>query len=113
MPSNLHGLHHWHKRKRIYQNIEPYPHPDKLKNFMDRMIYFIILLGLFMTLPQIKNVLIDKDASGVSIVTWATYVVTSLFWLLYGILHKEKPLVFSASMWIIVNALVVVGALIH
>jgi len=45
------GLHHFHRRKRIYQKHEPYPHPDKWKRFMDHAIYCVGVFGPIMTIP--------------------------------------------------------------
>ncbi len=112
MPSNLHGFHHFQKRRRVHVKLEPYPHPDKLKRTIDLLIWPVIVLGLLMTLPQIKEVLIDRNVAGVSTITWATYVITSFFWFVYGWAHKEKPIIISSVLWIIANALVVIGTLL-
>jgi uncharacterized protein with PQ loop repeat len=103
------GLHHFHKRKRIFQKLEQYPHPDKMKRLMDHMIYFIGLIGPIMTLPQIATIWIDKNASGVSMITWATYLITSFFWLFYGIMHHEKPIMMTYTIWIFLEAFIVAG----
>lgn len=107
------GLHHFHKRKRIYQKYESYPHPNKLKRFVDKAVYFIVSFGIIMTLPQIIKIWVEKNASGVSSISWAAYTISSIFWLAYGIIHKEKPIIFSYSIWVLLNAFVCIGALIY
>jgi len=105
------GLHHYHKRKRIHQNLERYPHPDKWKRFLDRIIYPVGLIGIIFTIPQILKIWIGQDTAGISVFTWSTWAVLNLFWIAYGIVHKEKPIVFTYIGWLITNLLVVIGTL--
>jgi len=107
------GLHHFHKRKRKYQKQEPYPHPDKLKRFMDKAIYFVAIFGPIMTLPQVAKIWIDKNASGVSILSWGSYLIVGIFWLIYGIMHKEKPIIIANILWIVLEIFIVIGTLIY
>jgi len=44
MANNI-AVHHLHKRKRIHEKHEVYPHPDKWKNRLDKIIYFIAIIG--------------------------------------------------------------------
>ena len=108
-----HGLHHFHRRKRIYLNHEPYPHPDKWKRLMDKLIYVVGIVGPLMTIPQVLKIWVDKNAGGISIISWLTYAVTSIFWIIYGIMHKERPIIFSSILLVIFNTLVVVGAMTY
>ncbi len=103
------GLHHYHLRKRIHEKHEKYPHPNKWKRLMDDSVYLVAIFGPLMTLPQILNIWIDKNASGVSIVTWGGYLLGALFWLAYGIMHKEKPIIFTYTVWIVLYSIVVLG----
>ena len=113
MPHNTAGLHHFQKRKRVHIKLEPYPHPDKLKRTIDLLISPVVIFGILLTIPQIKEVWIDRNAAGVSAMTWAAYVVVSIFWLIYGITHKEKPIIMSSALWIIAYGLVVIGAVLY
>jgi uncharacterized protein with PQ loop repeat len=106
------ALIHKHKRKRVHQDFEPYPHPDKLKNFVDRAIYFVAIFGLIFTIPQITSIWIDNNYEGVSILSWSAYTVMGIFWLLYGYLHKEKPLMVIYSSFIVLYLLIIFGVLV-
>jgi len=106
------GLHHFHVRKRIYKKYEPYPHPNKLKNAMDRLIYFIGIIGPLMTVPQIMNVWVYRSSEGVSVLTWNAFTVIAFFWVVYGVLHKEKPIIMTNILWMIFNSLIVAGVML-
>jgi len=108
-----HGLHNFHRRKRIHQKHEPYPHPDNLKRFIDKAILFVCIAGPLMTIPQVFKIWILRNATGVSAISWGAYLVFAFFWLMYGILHKEKPIIINSSLWIILEALVVIGTLMY
>lgn len=107
------GLHHAHIRKRIHQRHEEFPHPNKFKRFMDKAIFAIGLIGPIMTIPQLLTIWLTHSASGISLVTWCAYCFTAFFWLMYGILHKEKPIIITYSAFLIVDLLVVLGTAIY
>jgi uncharacterized protein with PQ loop repeat len=107
------AIHHLHSRKRIHENLEEYPHPDKLKNIMDRLIYFVALFSVVMTLPQLAEIWINKNAIGVSILSWSAYTIASSFWCFYGIVHKEKPIIYTYAVASVLYCFIVVGILIY
>lgn len=106
------GLHHFERRRR-YARLEPYPHPDRLKNIVDRMVYVAVFAGPVLTLPQVAKIWMEKSASGISAFTWASYILMSLFWLAYGALHRERPIIISSIIWVALEALMVGGALLY
>ena len=107
------GLHHAHKRKRIYQKHEPFPHPNKWKRILDRLIYFVGIFAALMTIPQIWQIWIGRNAGGVSILSWCSYLIAASFWVLYGLAHKEKPIILIYSRWIVLDILIILGILIY
>lgn len=109
MKKQTEGLHHFHTRKRVHQKHEPYPHPHKFKNFIDKVIYPVGILGPVMTIPQLAKIWINQDATGVSAISWSAYLVLAIFWLLYGVIHKEWPIILSSVLWILMDAMVVLG----
>jgi uncharacterized protein with PQ loop repeat len=108
MPALIHN----HERKRIHQNLEPYPHPDKWKNLVDKLIYPVALFGIAFTIPQVITIWIENNTEGVSIISWSAYLMVASFWFLYGVLHKEKPIMLIYLMWILVEVMIVIGLLV-
>jgi uncharacterized protein with PQ loop repeat len=107
------GPHHQELRKRIYKNLEPFPHPDPVKRFLDKLIFVVGFLGPVSTVPQIWTIFVDHDASGVSMLSWSLYAFFSIIWIIYGILHKEKAIIFTYSLWTVMEGLVVLGTIVH
>lgn len=108
-----HGLHHLLARKRVHQNLEQYPHPDKLKRFVDKLVYFVGVIGPVMLAPQVYKIYSSQDASSISLLSFSVFVLVNLTWLCYGILHKEKALIISYTLWAIMNSSVVVGTVLY
>jgi len=107
------GQHHVHKRKRIHQKHEPYPHPEKWKRLMDRLIYIVGILGPVMSVPQLLDIWIGRSTAGVSLVTWGAFLLMSFFWLAYGIMHRDKPIILTYICWIAVESMIVFGIIIY
>ena len=93
--------------------LEPYPHPDKWKRLLDKIIYAVVLVDIVMTVPQLIDIWIGKNASGVSVASWSAYTATSFIWLFYGFVHKDKPIILSSLLWMFLDIAIVIGALIY
>lgn len=80
---------------------------------MDNSVYLVGLFGPLMTLPQILNIWVEKNAEGVSGLTWGGYLLGAFFWLAYGVMHKEKPIIFTYVVWAVLYSIIVVGILLY
>jgi uncharacterized protein with PQ loop repeat len=107
------GMHHFHKRKRAQIKHKKYREPDKWKRFMDKAIYVVGIIGPIMTIPQLTKIWVEKNAAGVSVISWAAYLVTGIFWFIYAMMHKEKPLIMTYAIWIVLEIFIVVGTLMY
>ncbi len=107
------GMHHLHIRKRIHTNLEKYPHPNRLKRYMDVLVYFASFAGLLLTIPQILLIWMDHKTSGVSIISWSAYTLIALIWVGYGTLHKERALIIINSASFLMNLAIVIGIVLY
>lgn len=107
------GLPHFHFRKRVKKKKVKIPHKNKLKKFMDKSIYFIAIFGPMMTIHQVIKIWGEKNASGISLISWGGYFIAATFWLTYGVVHKEKPIIITYILWIVLHALVISGTLLY
>jgi len=65
-----------------------------------------------MTLPQVYEVWINRQAEGVSLLTWSFYVIAATIWLLYGLKIKDRPIILASILWVIVESTIVIGLII-
>jgi uncharacterized protein with PQ loop repeat len=90
-------------------------HPHKLASkkkrpaqMIDRLVYVAVIGGPLMTLPQIYSIWMEHQ-KGVSIVSWTGYMLTGVIWLVYGLKHREWPIIILQLTWIALDLGVIVG----
>ena len=76
---------------------------------LDYMGYAIIVLTLFITLPQVITIYENQSAQDVSLITWIGYIGIGLWWMFYGLEKNVKPMIVSSIFHIIVDLVVVYG----
>ncbi len=116
------GMHHHIQKKRewkilhvvhnIFSRLLGHHDREKIKHLFDQFIAVVGLIGPIMTTPQIMNVWIHHQTEGLAITSWSTYVITSIFWLIYGILHKERAIILVNIAWILAHLSIVTGILL-
>ncbi|MFC1647944.1 SemiSWEET family transporter [Nanoarchaeota archaeon] len=80
---------------------------------LDKTVLAVSIISPLSTLPQVAKIFIEQNAAGVSVLSWFAYMLAAVIWLLYGIAHKVKPIIISNTLWVILDFIVVVGALIY
>ncbi len=103
------NLAHHHLWKRKLANKKS----TQWTRFLDSFVYVVAFLAPLVTLPQVLKIFTEKNAGGLSVWSWTGYAVGSVVWLLYGIAHKEKPIILSNLPLVFLNAVIVVGILLY
>ncbi len=106
-------IHHIHKRKRIHQKHEKYPHPKKGKRYIDRIVYIFGIIGPLTGAAQSYKIWSLKEAAGLSIIMFGFGILNDMVWITYGAIHKEKPIILMYSLWLVVNIITVAGILVY
>ena len=108
-----HAEHHYHKRKRIHKKHEKFPHPDPVRRMVDKLIYVVGMSAPIFYIPQIYKIFSNKEAGDIAIITFISFLVANLFWVWYGTLHKEKPIVVIHGSLVLANIAIIGGALLY
>lgn len=103
------AMHHIHKRRKRKDIVNE----GKFVKFLDRFLIIVGVISPMMTLPQIFKIYSAQNAAGVSIISWTFYAIFDIPWIVYGFVHKEKPIIISYLAWLLMNLAVVVGCLIY
>ena len=103
------GLHHLHKRKRLNQ----IPNKDKNVAFLDKVVLSLAIVAPFFEIPQLLEIYLKKAAENVSIITWSFFALMAIPWFIYGIVHKEKPIIVLYLLWFLIDSTIVIGILIY
>ncbi len=86
-------------------------HPRTIK-IVDSMMYVVGVGDNIAVVPQIVKAW-SGSAPGLAIATWVMFVGISLMWLIYALLHNQKPLIAAQTVGLSCNLAVVVGWLLH
>lgn len=96
-------LHHIRTRKKIIRKYK----------FLDTFVYVGAAIGPVITIPQILLIWNERNAAGISSLTWLGYACGSAIWIAYGLAHKEKPIFLTNMAMISVQITVLIGSLIY
>lgn len=102
------------KQKSKYIKLSPAEYKKYLLNDwrtkFDRLIVVLGLVNVAATLPQLYEMWSTQDAGGVSILTWAYYVIFTVVLLVYAVSIKAKPMIIMYTGNTIVYSLVLLSA---
>ena len=103
------GLYHVHRRKRIHEQYQKFPHPNKWIRLLDHIVLVVGILGPAMTIPQVLKIWLEQSAAGVSLISWSAYLLLDMTWITYGVVHKVKPIIISYIVWIVLEIFLIAG----
>ena len=102
------GSHYLRKR-----HAEKCEHEGCLACTIDKIVLVIAFLAPLIEIPQLVEIYLRKSAENVSLFTWGLFVLFGIPWLIYGIVHREKPIIILYTLWIIIDSVIVVGILLY
>jgi uncharacterized protein with PQ loop repeat len=78
-----------------------------------RILPFVSVASMVMTLPQIWTVWVEGQVSGVSLLSWGTYLLGACLWFIHGLARRDKAIYVACIGWILLNGAVVAGVLVR
>lgn len=85
----------------------------KFTPLIDKFTYAAAIIESFIVLPQVFQIFHDKNATGVSLMSWTGFWLLNLIWLAYGIAHKEKLIIFYTTIYGLAQIWVIIGGLMY
>ena len=105
--SKIHRLNHAKKHKVLVVK------KQKNTKLVDRLTYMVAIIEPVITIPQVYIIFHDRTAEGIALSSWVGYQLFTLIWLWYGIVHKEKVIIFYQICWFILQTAIIIGGLIY
>jgi len=93
-------------------DVEPYPAHTLGKRFLDVAVYIAGILGPIMSLPQVILVYVGQDVAGISVISWLGWAILDIPFIIYGFAHKERPIIVTYTLWMMINLSVAIGVII-
>ncbi len=78
------------------------------KRVIDVMAYVVGIAGNLAVMPQIIKAW-SSDAPGLAVSTWIMFSFIGVIWLVYAVIHKQKPLIVAQIAGLMCNIAVVAG----
>lgn len=103
------GWNHFHNNYKLPNDQSPLLRDPRFQKFINGSVYAIGILGVSATIPQILKIWVEREAEGVSLVTWIGFTISACFWLAYGLIHRDKAIVLSSSCALVADLMIVTG----
>lgn len=80
---------------------------------LEQILRGVSVFTMLMTVPQVLTIWVGRDAGGISLVSWVSYLVAACLWLVYGIQKGDKTIYLACVGWVLLDAAIVVGVIVH
>ena len=80
---------------------------------LSRVLGFMSVFTMLMTIPQVLTIWVGHQAAGVSVISWSAYLLSAILWFWYGLQKRDKNIYLPCVGWVGLDTAVIVGALVH
>jgi uncharacterized protein with PQ loop repeat len=80
---------------------------------VEKVLPYLSAFTMVMTVPQIWAVWVLRDVSGVSLLSWATYLIAACLWFVHGVQKRDKTIYVACVGWVLLDGAVVLGVLLY
>jgi uncharacterized protein with PQ loop repeat len=80
---------------------------------LDKLLRFMSVLTMLMTLPQVYAVWLGPSPSGVSVLSWGAYLLSAGLWFVYGLRKRDKTIYLACIGWILLDLAIIAGVLVR
>ena len=103
---------HQHRRKRVHQKLEPYPHPKKKFRIIDAVVSATAVIYPLAVLPQLVEIWKYRNVEGVSLSTWVLFLFFTIPLLFYAIAHRDRRLTVMYALFAVLYVALIGGIIL-
>ena len=89
------------------------PDASPSNSAVERVLPYLSAVTMVMTLPQIWTIWVRHDATGVSLLSWAAYLLAACLWFVHGLQKRDKAIYVACVGWVLLDAAVVLGVVLY
>ena len=104
------GAYYLHKKKIEGRAVKP---KSRFEAVINKIVLFIAIVAPLFEIPQLLEIYVNKSAQDVSLITWGFFSLMAIPWFIYGVIHKEKPIMILYALWFLIDTVIVIGILIY
>ena len=80
---------------------------------LERILRLLSVATMLMTVPQITTIWMGGNVGGISLISWSAYLFSACLWFVYGLQKHDKTIYLACVGWILLDAAVVIGVVVH
>jgi uncharacterized protein with PQ loop repeat len=82
-------------------------------SLMSRALAAMSFVTMAMTIPQVWLVWVDRQTTGVSLLSWSAYLASAILWFGHGLHTRDRNIYLACIGWIALDAAVIAGVVLH
>ncbi|MEO8431198.1 MAG: hypothetical protein ABI592_06775 [Acidobacteriota bacterium] len=80
---------------------------------LEKTLSIVSVVTMLFTIPQVFKVWTGPGATGVSLVSWVSYLVAATLWFIHGLRKRDRSIYLACIGWIILDLAVVIGIVVR
>jgi uncharacterized protein with PQ loop repeat len=89
------------------------PQSSPPASVLEKVLRGLSVFTMLMTVPQVLTIWVGRDAGGISLVSWVSYLVAACLWFVYGIQKRDKTIYLACVGWVALDAAIVAGVIVY
>lgn len=89
------------------------PDASPTNSSVEWVLPYLSAVTMVMTVPQIWTIWVRHDATGVSLLSWAAYLLAACLWFVHGLQKRDKAIYVACVGWVLLDAAVVLGVVLY
>jgi uncharacterized protein with PQ loop repeat len=77
------------------------------------LIWGLSIFTMVLTIPQILTIWVDRQATGVSALSWGAYLIAAFVWFWYGVKKGDMHIYLPCIGWILLDGAVIIGVWLY
>jgi len=88
------------------------PNPQPVSG-LEKVLRGLSVFTMLMTVPQVLTIWIERNAGGVSLISWVSYLIAACLWFVYGLQKHDKTIYLACVGWVLLDLAVVIGVVVY
>jgi len=80
---------------------------------LEKILRGLSVFTMLMTVPQVWTIWVGGNAAGVSLLSWLAYLLSACLCFVYGLKKGDKTIYLACVGWVVLDAAVVTGVMVH
>src|SRR5712691_8270828 len=80
---------------------------------LEKALRGLSVFTMLMTVPQVLTIWVGRDAGGVSLVSWVSYLIAACLWFVYGLQKQDKTIYLACVGWVLLDLAIVISVIVY